>query len=919
MKTFELKPLTLAMAMIAVPAFAQESTSNDPSLEEITVTGSYAGSLAKALDTKRDSAGMVDSILAEDIADFPDQNLAESLQRIPGVTIDRDGGQGREITVRGLNSTFTRVQINGMQAQSLSAGSNGVQTSRGFDFNVFASELFNRLDVYKSTSAELEEGSLGATVALRTARPFDYDPVTVVANVQGSYNDGSEEFTPRTSALVSLTNEEQTLGALFSVAFSERNVFGYGADTGRWANDDFASCTACDSEAEFDQVKSAQHPRIPRYMNRNYTEDRLGITSSLQWQIADSTLLSFDGLYSNLDSERTEPNINPISLARTGDTGNAETDIAAYTIDGNNNLITATMDGVDTRAENFLADWTSEFAQYSLSLEHDFSDDFRMTILAGGSNSQLDNRESTLVLEHFSEDDPRRMIDYAESNDTVTYDYSNMTSPEIMFGFDTTDPANWELSEIRDRLYDAESSASTFRIDLDYMLNDAVTLRGGVTQKSYGYDITGLRADTSLSGADERDGVADGEACGIGSTITSDMGNVASPTGVPYFKGDLALVDQALASGCWPHSVRPGDTREVEEDSLGVYAQLDFDTDLAGRRLHGNVGVRSVETELTSTGVTVYDDANGVEQTENVTVENDYRDTLPSLNVAYELLDDVVIRGSAAKVMSRPNLGTLSPGGSVGIFGQPKVSYGNPFIEPFRAKAYDLGAEWYFAENAVVSVAYFVKDIDSLPIGQTDYGVSWAEIGLPDSLLGAEYENLHNSNDFEVSRTVNGKEGGDLDGWELQYQQPLTFLPGPDWVRNFGIIANLTKVSSEVTYNAGEDDEFKGPLSGQSDDSSNFTLYWEDDAFSARISMANRGEYSTRPQEFNQEDRRYVDATTFVDFSASYRVTDNLKVNFEAINLTDEPIFAYMDPNAKRIINEISTGSQYFVGAQYKF
>ncbi|WP_346838666.1 TonB-dependent receptor [Microbulbifer sp. SAOS-129_SWC] len=905
MKTFKLKPIALAMTVIAAPVVVQ---AQDQALEEVVVTG-FSGSLAQALDTKRDSAGMVDSILAEDIADFPDQNLAESLQRIPGVTIDRDGGQGREITVRGLNSTFTRVQINGMQAQSLAAGSGGVQTSRGFDFNVFASELFNRLDVYKSTSAELEEGSLGATVSMHTARPFDYDPVTAVANVQASYNDGSQELSPRTSALLSLSNDDKTLGALVSVAYSKRNVYGYGADTGRWEDDNFASCSACDVAGEFERVKGAWHPRIPRYMNRNYGQDRLGVTTSLQWQASDSTLVSFDALYSNLDSQRTEPNINPISLARTGDTGNAETDVAAYTIDGHNNLITATMDGVDTRAENFLADWQSKFAQYSLSLEHDFSEDFHLKFLAGGSNSDLNNRESTLVLEHFSESDPRKMIEYAESNDTVSYDYTDMTSPKIMFGFDTTNPANWALSEIRDRLYDAKSSTSDFRLDLDYALNDALTLRGGITKKSYGYEIAGLRADAALSDADARDGTVDGEACGIGANISSDMGSIANPTGIAYFKGNLSLVDQALASGCWPHAVRAGDTRDVQEDSLGVYAQLDFDTDVAGRRFRGNFGVRTVETDLTSTGL-----QNGDIE---VTVDNDYRDTLPSMNLVYELSDDVILRGSAAKVMSRPNLGTLNPGGSVSIFGDPKVSYGNPFIEPFRAKAYDLGAEWYFAENAVVSVAYFVKDIESLPIGQTDV-MSWAETGLPDSLLGAQYDDLYNA-DFEVKRTVNGDKGGNLDGWELQYQQPLTFLPGPDWVRNFGILANLTKVNSEVTYRAGEPDEFKGPLSGQSDDSSNLTLYWENDAFSARISMANRGEYSTRPQEVSAEKRRYVDATTFLDFSANYRVTDNLKVNFEAINLTDEPVFSYMDPNAKRMINEISTGSQYFVGAQYKF
>ena len=145
--------------------------------QPIIVTG-FRASLTAALGAKRRADnGIVDVIVAEDIADFPDQNLAESLQRIPGVAIDRDAGEGRQITVRGLGGDFTRVRLNQLEALATTGGtdsSGGANRSRAFDFNIFASELFSRLTVRKSASAEVDEGSLGATVDLQTARPFDY-------------------------------------------------------------------------------------------------------------------------------------------------------------------------------------------------------------------------------------------------------------------------------------------------------------------------------------------------------------------------------------------------------------------------------------------------------------------------------------------------------------------------------------------------------------------------------------------------------------------------------------------------------------------------------------------------------------------------------------------------------------------------
>lgn len=906
--TLKKTPICLAIGSVMLSlhgasALAQNAPTDEVEIISVRAT-SFADSLAKALMDKKLATGAVDTILAEDIADFPDQNLAESLQRIPGVAVTREAGEGREITVRGLNSTFTRVQLNGMEAQSLAAGTGGVQTNRGFDFNVFASELFSQLSVYKTTSAELEEGSLGATVGLRTGRPFDFNDNTSVVNVQGAYNDQSSEFTPRMSGLTTYTNDDQTFGVLVSAAYSDRNINNVGADTGRWEDDTFGACSACSSDEEASATSKYWHPRFPRMSDKTHDQQRLGLTASVQFLPSDATEITVDVLYSNITSVRDEPFMEAISLARTNSTGVGQSDIAAYEVDGNGTMYAATIADVDVRSEFFIAEWESKFTQFSVNVEHDFSENLHGSVLVGSSKSTLDNRETTVVYEHFSDNDNRKLVAYADASSTVSYDFSDMLNPQIGYSFDTTNPANWEMSEWRDRIYDAESSADNARLDLDYALSDVVTLRTGATYKKYAYQIAGTRADAALTSADSVDGTVDGVACGIGSELTSANGNIASFGDQHFFIANQDQFARFRQSGCWPDKVQASDTRAVEEKSLGYFVQADFNLDIGESVLRGNAGVRHVKTELSSTGL-----QNG---TIEVTVDNDYSDTLPSINLAYDVSDDVILRASWSKVMSRPNLTTLNPGGSVSIFGDLKVSYGNPFIEPFRATAYDLSAEWYFAEGALLSMAYFKKDIESFPTSQTTI-LPWSEVGLPDSVLGSEVNNIKDA-DFTVSRTVNG-EGGKLDGFEIQYQQPLTFLPGPEWLQKFGVMANMTFVDSEVTYGADR----IGPLTGQSKHSSNFTLYWEDDVFSARISLAKRGYFYSDYSSSDAKKLRFVDDTTFVDMSASYKFSDKLKVTLEGLNLTDESIAEYMDKSAPRIISEQNTGRIFFLGASYSF
>ena len=282
----------LSSALLAWPGavlLAQDQSGDQDAeaseiVEEVVVTG-FRRSLVEAMNVSRDSSSSVSAIVAEDISDFPDLNVAEALQRLPGVAIRREAGEGRNITVRGLGPDFNLTRVNGMEGLGTSGGtdsSGGANRSRQFDFNIFASELFNNIIVRKTAEAWVDEGAIGAVIDLRTARPFDFDGFNAVVSGQMAYNDLSEEWNPRASALVS--NTWGNFGALLAVAYTERDILEEGASTVRWQTNDFVSCSACSSDDEFARVNDAYHPRIPRYGRLVHNQERTGVNFALQWQ-----------------------------------------------------------------------------------------------------------------------------------------------------------------------------------------------------------------------------------------------------------------------------------------------------------------------------------------------------------------------------------------------------------------------------------------------------------------------------------------------------------------------------------------------------------------------------------------------------------------------------------------------------------
>jgi TonB-dependent receptor len=308
---------------------------------------------------------------------------------------------------------------------------------------------------------------------------------------------------------------------------------------------------------------------------------------------------------------------------------------------------------------------------------------------------------------------------------------------------------------------------------------------------------------------------------------------------------------------------------------------------------------------------------NGAVDISPLRVERSYNNWLPSLNLAAEVTDDVIVRFGAAKVITRPGLGSLSPGGSLTILPSNRVyNTGNPFLDPTKATNLDLAAEWYFAEGSLISLGVFQKDISTLSGTNIIDSVPFSQLGLPLSLLNGT--NVQASDLFEYRRVVNG-DGGEINGVEVNYQHQLRFLPG--FLSNLGVLANYTYVDADIDYpGPGGTAPVSGPLTNLSKDAANATLFYEDDRLSLRTSVSYRSGYVTAfaggARESSTEEG--VNSSLTVDASASYKLTDAVTLTLEALNLTDEFQDFYIDAD-DRVVLYHNPGRHYYFGARLRF
>ncbi len=893
----------LALSMSAGAALAQDEEGDD----QIVVTG-FKSSLGAALKTKKDSTGIVDAIVAEDIADFPDLNLAESLQRIPGVSIDRQAGEGRRITVRGLGGDFTRVRINGMEALTTGGGSDasgGSNRSRGFDFNTFASELFNELVVRKSQSASVEEGSLGANVELKTAQPFDFDSgFTGSLAAQGLYNDLSDSVGPRVAGLLSYTDPDEVWGFLVSAAYSDRKIREEGFSTVRF--DDFASFrsvngTTCPPDVgDCGTLYDSYYARIPRYGRLDYDQERLGITGSLQFQPTERTRISFDGLYSSFDGTRDEEFLEVFIRSNTDNIDVTDFEVNSDGVltylmgdlqaDAGNGLVPA-------RSEHRRDYLTTEFYQFTGNIEHDFSDSFRVNILGGISRSDFDIPIQSTIF-----------FDAANPVTGYVYDFrDNPNAAFVDFGsLDVNDPTEFLFTQYRNRPQGVDNTYDTVQANAAYDLNEAITMSVGISWKQFEFTTFESRAEGNVADLDGYSAaipVTDSIAyqlMGFGDGLDAPSGIDTSWTSADW---DAAVAMIGLLSIDPVQRIQ--DTRGVKEKDLGGYVQFDYHFDLGGMPVRGDFGVRYVQTKTSSTGY--------LGDTE-VTIDRKYDDYLPAFNIVMEPADDFLVRMGFAKVMARPSLGNLTPGGTIDSFMGPpfQINQGNPGLDPYRATNIDLSLEWYFAEDSLFAVGLFLKDIDTFFERSQDVETTFSATGLPQTVasptspLFMDYLDMGLDPDVIISQVSNG-DGANIKGVEVVYQQPFTFLPG--FLGNTGFAGNYTYVTSES-------------IIGFSPNAFNATFYYEDNRFSARLTGAYRDAYlTTNPASSGRtegREERGVASTFNLDFASSFRVSENIELTFEAVNLTDEYEHQTFDVLMLPTLYH-HTGRNFIFGARYDF
>lgn len=967
-----------------------------PQADDIVVQG-FRASLDNALNLKRQESAAIDSIVAEDIGKFPDSNLAESMQRIPGVALSRgDGGEGRNISVRGLGAQFTRVRINGMEGVSQVSGSDirgGVSSGRSFDFVTFPTEIFSSLSVRKTTSADVEEGSLGATVDLRAPKPFDQKEDFVFSGtVRGIYNDISKKADPRLSALVSKKFGD-TFGVLASAAYSKRHIDEYAysavdllpsyvagqaqtvptapgattttsvlfpyctpvgytfrgvavnspatgyANSGNSVGADANNCSTgnprTSTKAAYDYIMSRTGvsgrpgggvflPRLPRPVKSSQNQERLAGSLTLQWQPSDDTDISVDGLYARFKVDRLDTMLDARSMGRTAsNNGQPMMSIKDIEVDDHGSLIYGLWDGVDLRSEMQDEKFTSTFRQVNLNFDHRFSDSFRVYGLAGVSDSVLHVNRLQVAMD--SNDTDNFSIDFRDDPSIPKLSYGVDPSDASIFAYGPPLPNGDQRGQISNFDRQNKIVSKTFELNTEWEATPGFTVQtggqyrtGDYTQRQYDL-IPAQRLPLTLpTGVSLRDITF--ITTGVGDNLGGNMQDFAAIDPDKFRKAvDFDNTYKFCGIECGSSYGR------VNEKYSSGYLMVRFDTSKSMPiSIRGDAGVRYVHTELHSEGtIPTAAPAGSPYPTLGVisTVERSYDDWLPSVNVAIDLTPNLIARLSAARVMSRPSYGQLIPSGNVNVAIRTG-SFSNPFLDPIRAGTFDAALEWYFAPGSLISVAYFYKNIETY-IQNTTQLVPFRNLGLPDSLLSGTGTGVTPDELFNVTRS-NNTPGGPLRGFEVNLQLPFRFLPGA--LKNFGMLANFTRVRSNINYilqtnpTTGAPTLTRtAPLVGLSPETASGTLYYEDNRFSIRSTVNYRSAYLTGIPGPQDSDANGAAKSVFVDASASYNISENIKLIAEVSNITNEQNNLYTDTTRQDPLYTSYFGRTYALAVNFQF
>jgi len=881
----------VATSVVALEAAPAAEGAGLQQLERIDVVGSYSRSLEQAVDIKRATIGFSDSIVATDVADFPEQNLAEALQRMPGVTIERDKGLGSRVNVRGLPSEYTHVSINNLATASGSGG-------RDIEFDIFASEIIQQVTVLKSPTAADEEGGIAGSVQISTARPFDYTGRKLVASVEGAHNSISEEVDPKFSFLASDTWGDW--GGLVSFATAKRSnrtdatsginfrpmsrFLGASGTRGTQA----AAVLARDAGVVVKNRNSTDESNLIVFQDKVgdrvfvNDQDKWGATASLQYKPSSRFSLTFDAMRGGYDTTEDEYDAAAYS-ASSRSTLETIHDYDASTLSQYGIVVLRDVSYTATQHEMLSKERINktDFSQYSVAMDWQ-GDTWGVDAMVGYSGADKTLDASNLKHVAYA---PSRTRWTGKSGETIpsanpaSIDMYNASDKYLFEAYETT------LEKVSDDKYAAQVDV-TKALELAFLpALRSVQFGARYTDKSKQREY----------GEAKIYGPGPGNNSWLNTRTLADSPLQSIADIVPGGGYSVKDLDWKMVSNDYARSAfrypgfatpfDPGQYYRVDENVTSLYAMTDIGFDVGRVPVSINAGVRYVDTSVQSSGfhpIQRADGSTGYTDTP-VSRKGSYNDLLPSLNATAELAEGLVLRGAASKTFIRPALTDIAYKRTAS-WSSFRFTDGNPDLQPTYAKQWELGLEKYLDNGGLLAASYFHKKIDGVVINALT-GV------VPDVAVYNANGSLNGTYDFDVYQPINADGTYVVKGVELIAQLPLSMLHRS--LEGFGINANYTMLDSSL---AGESDlGVSTPMPGLSEKSYNMTVYYENERFDARVSYNHKGEY-VESIGYNMYPI-WRDDYGQVDVSIGYRLTDSIKLSLKGINLTNQATTGYtMDP-----------------------
>lgn len=840
--------------------------------QTVVVTGVRAA-LEQSLRQKRDADAVVEVVTAEDIGKMPDKNVADAIQRLPGVnTQSSAGGEGGfgendRVSLRGTSPSLQQTLFNG---HAISTGDwfvlnqIGGNVGRSSSFSLLPSELVGSIVVQKSPTADLVEGGVSGAINVITRRPLDFrQQLTVEGSVQANYNDLSGETEPHLSGLVSWKNASNTAGILLQ-AFSEKaTVRRDGQEILGYSPISATSAAAIANPALAGVI-------VPTFIGAalfEQTKKREGGAFDIEVRPNRDLTLDLNGFYSKLEA----PHQNTNSLAAPANSINSLGLIPINPVVRNNTLVGAA------------------FTRNAGEVDNIYRPD------AGGESWYLDLNGKWRVNERLS------LSGKAGKTHGVGWDrddvyYQNNVDGGMAYALNGLSPASVSYPGGNTAVPGSTAWAGggeSQSVDQEkYAQLDAELKLDNPTFQSFRFGARWTdhtrSAEHPLETRPGPVGFTNPQPAWSGQMYPGDFGSdISGYSPIPYFKYDGA------ALGAW--GAIPGNRLldyvlrhnwmnefEVAEKTAALYGMVDF----GGDGWSGNIGLRAIETRQTTVvnlpGGPAPITGSAFGPYTPTTFKRTYRDYLPSANLKYNLTPDLTVRTALAKTIARPDYSAL--GGSVSLNDDAlSGSGGNVNLDPVRSTNFDLGLEWYYAPKALLSAGLFYMDLRSIVAQGTS--------------TGSYYNNKRETfTEYQITSPFNTS--GRNRGVELSWQQPFA--------NNFGMLVNYTFADGEL------DDG--GELLNSSRNTYNVTGYFENERFSARLAYNWRSKYKAG---VDRGASQHVDDMPSLAASVNVKLSERLTLTFDALNLTNETIKMYAE-NEDRPRAFYSNGRTFYLGLRGK-